>query len=596
MEFPGLLQDFLVLFLLASAGLWFFYRLRLPSITGFLLVGLLAGPYGEGWVHDPKAVRHLADIGVVLLLFTVGAEFSMRRLVAMRRQALGGGLLQVGLTTGLTMAIAVLVGGARWQEALILGFLLSLSSTAIVMRLLSSRGETAGPVGRAALGMLIFQDLCVVPMMLTLSVLDGSTEASWRTMAVSLLLLAGFLTAARLLIPRLLAEAAKTRSHELFVFTVGAIVLGTAWLSAQAGLSLALGAFVAGVVVADNEYSHQVLTEVIPFRESFLGLFFVSVGMLVHPAVVLERFSAVLLWLLLAMAGKMAVIFAVSLLLRYAWPVALRTAFSLAQIGEFSFVLAGVAAGSGLISEDRYQILVAVAVLSMVVSPFWMALGEWLSRRFAFARLPNRLFGGESEVQVRRAAADMQDHVIIVGFGLNGRRLAASLRTAGVRAVALEIDPGRMRRDASPVPLVFGDAASPEVLDAAGVERALALVVAVSDIQSTQRILQAARTLAPDLPVIVRTRHLQDVADLYRLGAREVVVEEVEASLEILLHLLAIAGLDDKTIRSVIRPYVKHPLRHPARRRQTVPRRDAPDEEAADVPPPPATEERRADG
>jgi CPA2 family monovalent cation:H+ antiporter-2 len=376
---------------------------------------------------------------------------------------------------------------------------------------------------------------------------------------VTLLAFGGLLVAARLLIPRMLAGAARTRSHELFVFVTGLIILGAAFISSAAGLSLALGAFVAGIVVADNAYSHQVLTEVLPFRESFVGLFFTSVGMLLDPSIFATHTLEVAAWLAVVWAGKIAVVLAVGVILRYSWPVALRTAFALAQGGEFSFVLAGAATRGGLLGEEHYQLMVAVAVLSMMTAPFVFSLGTLLAERLRNWPAAVRLFGGESRAGVHARADGLASHVIIVGFGLNGRRLAASLRHAGVPALALEIDPGRLQSATSPIPLLFGDASSAEVLDAAGLERAIALVVAVSDLTSTQRILQTAQRLAPDVPVIARTRHLSDVAELYRLGAREVVVEEVEASLEILLLLLGIAGLDQRGIRAVIAPYLKGP-------------------------------------
>lgn len=571
MESSRLLQDFLLLFVLAAAVLWVFHRLRLPSISGFLLTGFLVGPFGQGWVREVEAVRVLADIGVVLLLFTIGAEFSLRRLVSLRRQTLGGGALQVAGTMAVVAAAATHWLGSPAREGFVLGAVVALSSTAIVMRQLAGRGQTAGPTGRAALGMLIFQDLCIVPLMIAVSVLGGRGQGAFQTSLIAVTAFAALLVAARLVIPRMLAAAAQTRSHELFVFTVGVIILGAAWISAQAGLSLALGAFVAGIVVADNAYSHQVLTEVLPFRESFLGLFFTSVGMLADPAVFAHFLPDVLFWLVMVVAGKILIVLAVAWLLRYSWPVALRTAFALAQIGEFSFVIAGAARANGLLGADRYQILIAVSVLSMTLSPLLLSLGERLAKRFGHWRPAVRLFGGDSRETVTDQAAPMSGHVVIVGFGLNGKRLATTLRGVHVPALALEIDPTRMHHEQSSVPLLFGDASSAEVLDAAGLERALALVVAVSDLPSTQRILHTARQLAPEVPVIVRTRHLNDVGELYRLGAREVVVEEVEASLEILLHLLAWAGVDEKTIRTVIRPYLKHPLRHPVKVKRSPP-------------------------
>jgi CPA2 family monovalent cation:H+ antiporter-2 len=565
MQVPSLLQDLLVLFLLASSVLWLFHRLHLPSITGFLVTGLIVGPFGLRWVRETEAVHVLAEIGVVLLLFTIGAEFSLRKLVALRRHVLGGGILQVGLTILFIWLLSRFFLPIKPAEGFVLGCMVSLSSTAVVMRLLASRGETAGPSGRAILGMLIFQDLCVVPMMLAVSVLGGSHIDPWRAIVLSLLVFVGLLAAARVLIPRLLEQAAKTRSHELFVFVVGLIVLGTAWISAEAGLSLALGAFVAGMVVADNEYSHQVLTEVLPFRESFIGLFFTSVGMLVNPSIFITRLPEVVAWGSAVIAGKIAVILLVSLILRYSWPVALRTSFTLGQIGEFSFVLAGAALGEKILAPDRYQLMVAVTVVSMMLSPVLLSLGNFYAERTATWKLPVWLFGSQSKDSLTHASQPLSRHVIIVGFGLNGRRLATSLQNVGMPAIALEIDPSRLARENSPIPVLFGDATSSEVLDAAGMERAIALVVAVSDFNSTRRILQAARQLAPEVPVIARTRHLRDVAELYELGGKEIVVEEVEANLEILLLLLGLAGLDNHAIRKALEPYLHHPLRHPFR-------------------------------
>lgn len=568
MVVPALLRDLLILFLLASAVLWVFHRLRLPSITGFLLVGMVAGPHGARWVHDVTAVRTMAEIGVVLLLFTIGAEFSLRRLLAMGRHVLGAGVLQVAVTIAAVAALAY-ASGARPEEALVLGFVVSLSSTAVVMRLLAARGETAGPAGRATVGILIFQDLCVVPMMLVISALTGEQRDPWQGVATTLAIFVALLAAARMLIPRLLEFAARARSHELFVFTVGLIILGTAWLSGQAGLSLSLGAFVAGMVVADNEYSHQVLTEVLPFRESFIGLFFTSVGMLVDPAFLAHAWLGVLGWLAVVIVAKILIVLVVGALLRYSWPVAVRAAFALSQIGEFSFVLAGAALAAGVLAEERYQTLVSVTVASMLLTPWLIGGSEKFAVRMADWRQAALIFGGRANDRLAHETTKLSGHVVIVGFGLNGRRLAQSLHEVGVPAVALEIDPSRLHKRDVPVPVLFGDAASAEVLSAAGLERAQALVVGISDVRTTMRIVQAARVLAPEVPVLVRCRHLEDVAELYRLGAHEVIVEEVEANLELLVLLLRIIGLQDEEIRRVLEPYLHHPLRHPPRRPPT---------------------------
>ena len=536
----GALANLLVIFTASIAVVFVFHQFRLPSIAGFLVAGALIGPYGLNLISDIETVRALAEIGLVLLLFTIGIEFSLGHLVSMRRLMFLAAPIQVGGVLCIAW-LGAMLAGLSWQQGVFWGFLFSLSSTAIVLKTLAERGDSDSIHGRATIGILVFQDLAVVPMMLLTPILggqsDGSALAILLTLGESVLVVALVIGASWYLVPKVLGHIVRSRSRELFLLTIIVSCLGIAWLSSLGGLSLALGAFIAGLVISESEYSHQAMAEVLPFRDSFNSLFFVSIGILMdwrvllaHPFLVAGLLVTVLLVKFVAGAGAV-------LLAEVPLRSAIMVGIALAQVGEFSFLLAQQGQESGFLRGDPYQVFLAVSVLSMIVTPFLMQWSPHLARRAeAWQRLrhwlPSRTTG--HVVQTEGKQIRVKGHVIIVGYGLNGRNLARVLGETEIPYLALDLDGDIVSREAKHgVPLYYGDGTNPNVLRHMKIEDAKVLVVAISDPFITRRAVQVAKGLNPQLHVVVRTRYLRELEELHQLGADDVVPEEFETSIEI---------------------------------------------------------------
>ena len=539
MSEPGLLPDLLILFALSVVAALAFHRLRLPPIVGFLITGVISGPYGFGLIRNIADVESLAEIGVVLLLFTVGLEFSLQHLARLRRFLFIGGALQVGVTIAVTAALARSLAVA-WPVAIFLGMLVALSSTAITLRLYAERGELDTPFGNASLGILIFQDLCVVPMMLLTPALAGggrNPTSLARTLLEAALFIAATVVAARLVVPRILHLVAATRRREVFLLTIVLFCLGTAWASARVGLSLALGAFIAGIVIADSEYSQQALSDIVPLREVFNSLFFISIGMLFDIRTVGRSPVLVICAIATVIVVKVVVTGGASLALGQSLRPALATGLGLAQIGEFSFVLSAAGMTAGLLDERLDQLFLAVAVGTMALTPALIDIapraGAWLERR-----TPTRWRPSQTAAPMQ-GDAPVGDHVIIVGFGFNGRNLARVLRDIGIAYRVIDSNASIARQERRHgEPVLYGDASSAEILHHAGVERARVLVVAISDIAATRATVASVRRLNPNVHVIVRTRYMREIGSLVKLGSGEVVPEEFETSIEVFTRVL----------------------------------------------------------
>jgi CPA2 family monovalent cation:H+ antiporter-2 len=538
-----ILRDVLIIFSISVLVVFVFQKLRLPAVAGFLVAGTLMGPHGLNLISDRHQVETLAEIGVVLLLFTIGLETSLSRLRASSRLLWVGGPLQI-----LSMLSVVVLGGwllnRSWEESIFWGLLLSLSSTAIVLKILGDRGEIDAFHGQATMAILIFQDLAVVAMILMTPVLgtgsQGETQAIIETLIKSGLVVGLIVLAARFLVPHTLHLIVGTRSRELFLLAIIVLGLGTAWLTSLAGLSLALGAFIAGMVISESEYSHQALAEVIPFRDSFNSLFFVSVGMLMNPAVIVEFPILVVGLLILVVLGKFITGTGAVFLAGAPLASALLTGVALAQVGEFAFILARVGQREGILNSEAYNIFLAVSELSMMITPFLIQWAPRLARRAeAFDRLKRWLPQPNSKNTPQGVQVKIKDHVIIVGYGLNGRNLARVLRDMEIPFVVLEVNPeaikvsGKFRGQ-----MIYGDASNPRVLTQARIMFARVLVVATSDPFGARRIVHQARQLNSNLHIVVRTRYLKELQDLHELGANDVVPEEFETSIEIFALVL----------------------------------------------------------
>lgn len=539
MEFVAL-RDIVVLFGLALLTVVLLRRFKLPSIIGFLVTGVLAGPHALGFIKNAHQVEQMAEIGVVLLLFTIGIEFSLKELMRIRHLVLLGGGLQLFLTIAVVAGISNLDGFPA-PQGIFFGFLVALSSTAILMKLLMDAGETDTPQGKTAFGILIFQDLCIVPLMLFTPFLAGGGSGLLDVAIVTLKAVAVVVGAhfgSRFVIPWIFEQVVKTRSRELFVLSIIFIGMGTAWLTSQAGLSLALGAFIAGLAISESEYSHQALSDIMPFREAFMSLFFISVGMLLKPAILLKFpfliIGMVIFIILIKAVLTSAVVFALGLPMR----IAIVAALSLAQIGEFSFVLSRSGLSQGLLTPETYQLFLAASIATMALTPLCMKVAGPVAD-YLTGLLPHEWTRGRSALAQNGAKATMSDHVIIVGFGVNGRNLARVLKNLEIPHLAIDTNPYTVRNQSRMGEhIIFGDASKPEILTHAGIEQARIVVVAISDAAASRRLVSLARKMNPSIHVIVRTRYLLEMEPLFMLGANEVIPEEFETSVEILSRVL----------------------------------------------------------
>ena len=540
----------LVLVLLATAvmSVVAFRLLHLPPILGYLLAGIAIGPHALGWIPEASEALHLAEFGVVFLMFSIGLEFSLPKLVTMKSIVFGLGAAQVGFTM-LTVMAATFLLGLDWRVGLALGGALAMSSTAIVSKMLSERQELNSPHARQIIGVLLFQDLAVVPLLIMIpalaSTVDSGGDSLAMTLGIALLKAVAVLALILFFGQRLMRPwfhlVARQKSSELFVLNVLMITLGLAWFTDIAGLSLALGAFLAGMLISETEYRYQVEDDIKPFKDILLGLFFVTIGMLLDVQVVMQNFLWVMILLLVLITLKAALIAGLSRLFSADSGMAVRTGLNLAQAGEFGFVLLAEAGALRLIDNPTMQPVLAAMVLSMLAAPFIIERSEHMARRFSAAEWMNRA------LQLTTIAAQTmkeESHVILCGYGRSGQNLSRLLEREAIPFIALDLDPKRIQEArAAGESVVYGDAAKREVLIAAGLMRAKVLVVSYSDTASALRILSHVRALRPELPVVVRTLDDTDIDRLKEAGAAEVVAEIMEGSLMLASHALMLFGL-----------------------------------------------------
>jgi len=536
------LRDVLIIFTVSIGVVFLFQKLRLPSIAGFLVAGTLVGPYGLNLVSDRGQVEALAEVGVILLLFTIGLEFSLKQMKSSRRLLMVGGSIQVTGAVGLG-TLAGLIVGLPIQEAFFWGLLLSLSSTAIVFKALGERGEADTVHGRSTIGILIFQDLAVVPMILITPLLAGLVTGGIQPVALTLVksfvAVILIVIGARVVAPWVLGHIARVRSRELFLLTIIVLGLGTAWLTSLVGLSLALGAFIAGLLISESEYSHQALAEILPFRDSFISLFFVSIGMLMDVRVLLNHPVLILTLVAVVLTGKLfsgaVAVLAAGAPLRSA----ILGGVALAQVGEFAFILAQEGQRVGLLAPSAYNLFLSLSVISMIITPFLIQWSPKLARRTEALQRLKRWWPTRLPAQPETPQVKVRDHVIIVGYGLNGRNLSRVLHEMEIPYIVLDIGADLVQSASKAgVPILYGDATNLTVLKQAGIEQARVLVIAASDPFGARRMVKQARGLNPNLHIMVRTRYLKELQELHDLGANEVIPEEFETSIEIFTLVL----------------------------------------------------------
>ncbi len=530
-------------------------RLGLPAMLAYLVVGMLLGPYGMRALEESHEVDAIAEFGVVFLMFSIGLEFNLQRLKAMRHLVFGFGAAQMALTALGSGLITMIGYGQGWRTGMVVGLAVAMSSTAIVAKMLSDRFELHSRSGRQTMGVLLFQDIAVVPCLILFPALTQSIEALPRSLSLALIeaviVLTILIWAGQKWMRKIYDIVAKHRSEELFVLATLWIVIGLAYATGRAGLSLALGAFIGGMLISETMYRHQVEADIRPFRDILLGLFFVTVGMRLDLGFVFNNLDRLLLAVLLLVAGKGAVVFLIARAMKSGIDIALRTAAQLAQGGEFGLVLIGLGFGLNLIGIDVFQVTLAAMLISMFIAPFLIDHVAQLSGQLASGDWAHK---AKAIFDISAAGFGMEKHVIICGYGRTGGQIAQFLAAENIPFLAIDLDPNQLKRV---VPaggkLVFGSADRDEVLQAAGLSRARALVVAYPDTHSAERVVRKVRQSRPDIPIIVRAPDEHEVGRLKAAGATEVIPEVLEGSLMIAAETLTQIGVPMERAISQVR-------------------------------------------
>lgn len=540
-----LIQDLVLAVLAAFVGGAVAHRLGQPVLLGYLAGGMLIGPLTPGPKPEFHSVQVLAEIGVAFLMFALGAEFSLRELRRLGPVATVGGALQIITTAVLGPLMAPLLGLSSAQ-GLFLGAVLALSSTVVALKLLMTRGELQALHGRVSLGILLVQDVAVVPMAILLPALavggDGVIGDLGAAAAKAAGVLLGAYLLGALLVPRILSHAAIPHSRELFLLSIVALALGTAVVTRLAGLSVAFGAFLAGLVVAESEYRTQVLAEVVPLRDIFASLFFVSVGMLIDPRALLLQAGPVALLVGVTVLGKVAIVTALVVMLGLPGRVALLAAVTVAQVGEFSFVLARIGVDSAAVPPEMFSLILATAVVSILLAPFLLRASPGMLG--LLERLPRVGDRFAEPAEGDPAAEDLRRHTVICGFGRVGRELADALERRGMRYLVIDYNPDVVREArARGVPVVYGDSGNPVVLDHAHLDRATVLALLIPDARAAEVATRYARARYPRLHIVARAAGGEQVERLQRAGASEVVQPEFEAGVEVIRHTLMRYGI-----------------------------------------------------
>jgi CPA2 family monovalent cation:H+ antiporter-2 len=554
MHHVPLLDELAIIAALAVAVTVLLARVQLPTVAGLLAAGAMLGPFGLGLVRSVPAIEALAEIGVVLLLFSIGLEFSLGRLRDIMRQVALGGFLQVGLTTLVTAGAAMALGQPAGRSVFY-GFVFALSSTAIVLRALTERRELDAPHGRFIVGTLIFQDLCVVPMVLIVPLLGTSLPLSQSVVAISLalgkatLVVIGTVAIARFVVPKVLAAVDASRSREVFLLAILALCIGTAWLTSLAGLSLALGAFLGGMAVADTEYGHRAMGDILPLRDAFVSIFFVSLGMLFDVRIVVARPLVVLALLAGFLLAKGLLATLAAMAMRFPSRVAWLAGVGLAQFGEFGFVLTRLAVDNGVVDAGAMRPLMAAGITSMFLTPLLVRVAPHITAGERLLLPLERLIGVRSIDEAEHLAVRLRDHVVIVGFGVAGRLAGQALAASGTPYVVFELNADTVRNAKSQgLPVYYGDATSEEALRHAHLSEARLCVLLINDPMGAARVVDTARRVAPHVPVLMRARYLLERPALLRIGASEVVAEEVEGAVEIIARMMVGLGASSQVV------------------------------------------------
>lgn len=528
------IQDIVVILLVALPIIFLFKKLNIPSIVGFLIAGMIIGPFGFKLIKQIEEVEIMAEIGVILLLFTIGLEVSFSQLMRIKKFLIVAGSLQVGLTVTLSAAIFFILG-IPVNQAIFFGMLVSLSSTAIVLKLLSDKGELEAPHGKISLGILVFQDLVIVPMFLALPILGAVGELKFSELIIKLLIsfgsVAAIIVIAKLMMPKIMYQLANLRMRDAFTIGILLILLGTAYLTHSLGLSFALGAFIAGLILAESEFNFQIIADIHPLRDAFNSIFFVSIGLLLNIEFVVANPLAILAFSTGLLLFKATIIGIIVLFMKYPLRIAIISGLILAQIGEFSFILVQAGSNFNLIEAEYYNVFLASSIFTMIVTPFLFKLAPMIGFKTSDVKIMSDKVVKESD--------KLKGHVIIAGYGLNGRNLTRVLKETGINYVVIEMNPDTVREEkVKGEKIVFGDVSKSDLLKQVNIEDASVLVFAISDPETTRRALKLAKRLNSHIFTVVRTRYVNEIEELAKLGADSIIPEEFETSLEIFRKVL----------------------------------------------------------
>lgn len=549
-------MDFTLVLSISAVGGYIAHRLRQPPLLGYIISGAVVGPFGFALLSDVEQIQSLAEIGVAFLLFALGVEFSLANFRRVRQIALQGSLMQIGFTIALVAIAAVSFGWVdQVSEGIFLGAIISLSSTAVVLKTLGERGETNTLHGQIMLAILIAQDLALGIMLALLPTLN-QPEDFWVVLGSALLKISLFVFGAialgRWVVPRVIRAVAATESSELFLLTTLALCLGVALVTSALGLSIELGAFVAGLMLSEVDYSDHALVRVLPLRDTFASLFFASIGMLIDPDVLAQNFALILGLVTLTMVGKALVILPIILSFGYSPRTALTSSFGLNQIGEFSFVLALMGRQIGLIEQNQYLLLLGTTAITLILTPAWINLATLLSPHLDQIPLPpclKRL----SEPKDLLVPDTLAGHVVVAGYGRVGQVIVNVLRGQGYRLLVIDNSEAAIQRlRLQGIPYIFGDADAKPVMERARIETAKVVAIALPDPGSTRRLLQRSLEVSPELDVIVRSHTNREIDLLAQMGAREVVQPEFEAALELGAHVLLTMGVSEGEMHDVV--------------------------------------------
>lgn len=529
------IQDIVIILLVSFPIIFIFRKMNLPSLVGFLLAGMIIGPFGFKLIKAVDEIEVMAEIGVILLMFTIGLEVSFTQIIRIKKYLINAGGLQFLITSAVAFGIFLFAGIAT-NQSIFLGFLLTLSSTVIIMRLLSDRNELESPHGKISVSISLFQDLMIVPLFLILPILSDDKSVNTLDALIKIFIALGttaiLLFSAKYFMPPIVHQIARLRMREAFTVGIILLILGTAYITHLAGLSFAIGAFIAGLILAESDYNHQILAEILPLRDAFNSIFFVSVGLLLNIQFVIQNPLLITGITISSFILKAFIIVLIVLSLKFPLRIAILCGIGLGQIGEFSFVLAQAGTKFGLIGNDLYNYFLASSIFTMILTPIIFQLEPWITKQTA--KLKSRISDEDEKLAEKLSA-----HVIICGYGLNGRNLARVLKETGIQYIVIELNPDTVREEKRKGErIMFGDISREDILKIAGAERANIIVYAISDPLITRMSLKVAKSLNPQIFALVRTRYVNEVDELIKLGADEVIPEEFETALQIFRKVL----------------------------------------------------------